>query len=80
MTPGAIDSYVAASVARWRATRRAGQAEVNEPGLYGLLGCDEDPRVRLLVTDDEAYAGLVALSLDARAGTITVFSRAALLR
>ena len=77
MAAGSTDFYVAASLARWRATRCTGQAEVNEPGLRGLLGCNEDPRVRLLVTDDEAYTGLAARSSDLQAGMITVFATAA---
>jgi ribosomal protein S18 acetylase RimI-like enzyme len=76
MTAGSIDFYVAASVARWRDLRRPGQREVNQPGLYGLLAGDEDPRARLLVTDDQAYAGLVELCAEARAGMINVFAAA----
>jgi GNAT superfamily N-acetyltransferase len=57
--------------------RRADQSEVNQPGLYGLLGCDEDPRLQLLVTDDQAYTGLVTLCARARAGMVTVFAAAA---
>jgi GNAT superfamily N-acetyltransferase len=76
MTAASIDFYVAASVARWREGRRPDQREVNQPGLHGLLACDEDPRVRLLVTDDQAYAGLVELCAEARAGMINVFTAA----
>jgi GNAT superfamily N-acetyltransferase len=76
MTAESIGFYVAASVARWRALRRPGQPEVHQAGLHGLLACDEDPRVRLLVTDDQAYPKLVAVCAGARAGMITVFAEA----
>ncbi len=76
MTGDAIDFYVAASIARWQAMRRPSQREVRLPGLYGLLSCDEDPRIRCLVTDDRAYAELVTLSAGARAGMIKVFAEA----
>jgi GNAT superfamily N-acetyltransferase len=71
------DFYVAASIARWRAMRHVGQSEVNQPGLYGLLACDKDPRMQLLVTDDRAHAGLISLCAGARAAAITVFAAAA---
>jgi GNAT superfamily N-acetyltransferase len=71
--PEPIDVYVAASIARWRAMRHADQREVNQPGLYGLLACDSDPRMQLLVTDDQAHTGLTSLCAGARVATITVF-------
>ena len=71
------DIYVAAAVARWEAIRRPGQAEVDEPGVHGLLARADDPLIRLLVTDDRAYDLLAALLAHARAGIINVFAAAA---
>src|ERR1039457_6249911 len=71
-----IDVYVGAVVARWDAIRRAGQREVDEPGVRGLLPCADDARIRLLVTDDRAYQVLARLLPDARAGMISVFEAA----
>jgi GNAT superfamily N-acetyltransferase len=56
--------------------RRPGQPAVDEPGVTGLLPCAEDPRARLLVTDDRAYDALAALLPDVGAGLINVFAPA----
>ena len=56
--------------------RHADQSEVNEPGLHGLLACDSDPRMQLLVTDDRAHTGLSSLCAGAPPATITVFAAA----
>jgi GNAT superfamily N-acetyltransferase len=77
VTLESIEFYVAASIARWQAMRRPSQADVRQPGLYGLLACDEDPHLRLLVTSDMAYDALGALCAGARAGMIKVFAEAA---
>src|SRR4051794_16021350 len=44
--------------------------------MYGLLGCDSDPRARLLVMDDRAYDELRTHLPDVRAGHITAFPKA----
>ena len=49
---------------------------LNEPGLRGLIAPDGDPRARLLVVDDRAYARLADLLPHFRGGTITVFAAA----
>jgi ribosomal protein S18 acetylase RimI-like enzyme len=54
-----------------------GQATVEEVGLRGVLPGAEDSRIRLLVTDDQAYDRVAALLPDARAGMIRVFGTAA---
>jgi ribosomal protein S18 acetylase RimI-like enzyme len=77
LVSSSIDVYVGAAVARWDVMRRAGQLEVDEPGVRGLASCAEDPLTRLLVTDDRAYDLLAELLPDARAGIINVFAAAA---
>lgn len=77
METAPIDAYVAAFVARCEVIRRPGQSMVDEPGVSGLLACDDAPRVRLLVTDDRGYDALAALLPGARAGMINVFEPAA---
>ena len=72
----AAEIYVAGFVARCRFMRRAGQRELDDPGLHGLLGASNDPRIRLLVTDDRAYDELAALLPDTHAGMISVFAGA----
>lgn len=57
--------------------RTRGQATVEEIGLRGVLPGAGDPRIRLLVTDDQAHDGLAALLPDARAGMIRIFGTAA---
>lgn len=54
-----------------------GRPRVDAPGVRGLLGGTEDPRVRLLVTDDRARDALAALMRDARFGMISIFGAAA---
>ncbi len=71
-----LDVYVSATVARWEVMRRPGQQVVGQPGLHGLLACADDPLIRLLVTDDRAYARLAALLPDARAGLVNVVAAA----
>lgn len=77
MTSAALDVYVAAFLARCAATRRAGQAIIDEPGIHGLLPGVGDRRTRLLVTDDRARHRLPAVADGARAGMITVCAAAA---
>lgn len=74
-TPAGV--YVATFLARRDAARRPGQAKVDEPGVHGLHPSSDDPRIRLLVTDDRAYDVLRALLGDARAGIVSVFATAA---
>lgn len=76
MQISSIDVYVAAFVARCDVMLRPGRAEVDEPGVRGLLSWTEDPRSRLLVTDDRAYDVLAGLLSDARAGMVSVFAAA----
>jgi ribosomal protein S18 acetylase RimI-like enzyme len=71
-----IDVYVGAAVARWGVMRHPGQLVVEEPGVRGLLPCAEEPRARLLVTDDRAYDLLAALLPGTRCGTVSVFAAA----
>ena len=73
----AIDVYIAAFVARCEPMRRSGRAMIDRPGVRGLLASSDDPRIRLLVTDDRAYDVLSALLADARAGMVNVVARAA---
>ena len=70
---GRVDAYVAAFVGRCEHMRRPGQPEMDEPGVRGLLPSIDDPRTRLLVTDDRAYDVLAGLLTDAEGGVITVF-------
>jgi GNAT superfamily N-acetyltransferase len=73
---GPVDVYAGGTVARWEVMRRPGQAMIDEVGLRGLLPCAEDPRLRVLVTDDRAHDALAALLPQARAGIVTVFAAA----
>lgn len=57
--------------------RSRGQATVEEVGLRGVLPGAGDPRIRLLVTDDQAHDALAALLPAARAGMIRIFATAA---
>ena len=66
MRSASLDVYVAAFLARCGAMRRPGQTKIDEPGLHGLLSISDDPRIRLLVTDDRAHDVLSALLTDAR--------------
>ena len=72
----AADLYLAAFQARWDAMRSPGRPHVDEPGVCGLLGGSEDPRVRLLVTDDRAHDVLAGLLPGARAGLVSIFDTA----
>lgn len=74
--PSSIDVYVAAFVARCNVIRLPGQRELSVPGARGLLPIADDPRIRLLVTDDRAYEELARLLPDARAGSINVIAAA----
>jgi ribosomal protein S18 acetylase RimI-like enzyme len=71
-----VGVYVAAFRARRDVVRGIGQAEVDEPGVLGLLSSGDDPSARLLVTDDRAYDVLVALLPGIRRGMIKVFAAA----
>jgi GNAT superfamily N-acetyltransferase len=71
-----IDVYVASFVGRCELMRCPDRAELDVPGLRGLLASSQDPRIRLLVTDDRAYDALAALLPDARAGMVRVFEAA----
>ena len=71
-----LDLYVAAFRSRCVAHRRPGSAEVDEPGVQGLLPGTEDPLARLLVTDDRAYEVLEALLPRVETGMITAFASA----
>jgi ribosomal protein S18 acetylase RimI-like enzyme len=64
--------YVAAFLARCNGP------QVDEPGMHGVPPAAGDPRARLLVTDDHAYAALASLLPDIRAGMINVLAEAAL--
>ncbi|HEY5427648.1 MAG TPA: GNAT family N-acetyltransferase [Solirubrobacteraceae bacterium] len=77
MPTAAIDVYIAAFVTRCEPMRRSGRAMIDRPGVRGLLASSDDPRIRLLVTDDRAYDVLSALLADARAGMVNVVARAA---
>ena len=72
-----VDLYSAAFLARCKPMRTRGQATVEEIGLRGVLPGAGDPRIRLLVTDDQAHDGLAALLPVARAGMIRIFGTAA---
>ncbi len=52
METPAVDVYVGAFLARYR-------ADIDEPGLHGLIASSDGPS-RLLVTDDRAHGALVA--------------------
>ena len=56
--------------------RRRGRTTVDGIGLRGVLPGSEDPRIQLLVTDDQAYDALADLLPDARGGMIRVFGTA----
>ena len=75
--PASLDVYVAVFRARCDVVRRSSQLRVDEPGVHGLLPSSEDPRARLLVTDDRAYEVLDALLPGLHAGMIRVFAAAA---
>jgi len=77
LRPEAIDLYVAAFLARCDAMQGPAQPKVDGLGVRGLLAGDEDPRIRLLVTDDRAYDVLAGLLADARAGMLSIFGAAA---
>jgi GNAT superfamily N-acetyltransferase len=68
-----LDLYVAAFVDRMRGERLVGQREVNEAGLYGLLGAGDGSQARLLVVDDHAYDALVDILATLRMGVASVF-------
>jgi hypothetical protein len=50
----ATDIYVDLFLARREILRGPGQPNLDEPGVCGLLASPDDPRIRLLVTDDKA--------------------------
>ena len=72
----AIDTYIASFRARCDLLRRPGRAEIDEPGVHGLLSGADDPPARLLVTDDRAYDLLAALLPEVRSGMIVVVTDA----
>jgi hypothetical protein len=80
MRSTSLDVYVAGFLARCDAMPRPDQTTVDGPGLHGLLPASDDPRIRLLVTDDRVHDALSALLIDARAGFISVSEAAALRR
>ncbi len=76
METSSIDFYVSAVIARYSVMRRPDQQKLDEPGVHGLLPSSDDPRIRLLVTDDRAWEVLAALVPEAGAGMISVFAAA----
>jgi GNAT superfamily N-acetyltransferase len=72
----AIELYIRAFHARCDVAASAGQEQLDEPGVRGVLAWTGGPRARLLVTDDRAYDVLAALLADIRAGMINVFASA----
>ena len=56
--------------------RRRGRTTVADIGLRGVLPATEDPRIQLLVIDDQAHDALVGLLPLARTGMIRVFETA----
>lgn len=76
LSAAAIDLYVAAFLARCEAMRRLDRPTIDEPGVRGRLASSEDPRVRLLVTDDRAHDVLTEVAPRAGAGMISVLGRA----
>lgn len=76
MKTESVDVYVAGFVARCKVMRGPDQLEVDEPGMHGLLPSAEDPRTRLLITDDRAYDRLAAVLPAACAGIINVLAAA----
>ena len=71
-----VELYAAAFLARCQTLRSRGQPLLAEAGLHGVLSVTEDPDVRLLVTDDQAYDALAALLPDAHTGTVRTFETA----
>jgi ribosomal protein S18 acetylase RimI-like enzyme len=69
------DLYAAAFLARCEAMRGR-RATIAKAGLRGVIHDVKDPRVQLLVTDDQAHDVLGALLPDARAGMIRIFATA----
>jgi ribosomal protein S18 acetylase RimI-like enzyme len=72
----AKELYIAAFTARCDALQTPGRPKVEELGVRGLLAGSDDPRIRLLVTDDRAGDVLPALVRDVRAGMVSVFAPA----
>lgn len=56
--------------------RNSGRRTVDGLGVRGLLAGADDPRIRVLVTDDRAYDVLAGLLPDARAGLVSVLATA----
>jgi GNAT superfamily N-acetyltransferase len=56
--------------------RSRGRTIVDGIGLRGVLPGTEDPRIQLLVTDDQAHDGLADLLPGARGGMIRIFGTA----
>ena len=71
-----VDLYAAAFDARCESMRRRGRTTVDSIGLRGVLPATEDPRIQLLVVDDQAHDALADLLPDARGGMIRVFGTA----
>ena len=72
----AIDIYGAAFVARYGGDSDDGGAPVIEPGLYGVVPTQDDPAIRLLVTDDRAYGRLTTEVRGARRGIVNIVETA----
>ncbi len=68
--------YSAGFLARCETLQSPGRTVIAEPGLLGVPAGIEDPRLQLLVTDDQAHDGLAALLPEAKAGMIRVFATA----
>lgn len=56
--------------------RRRGRTTVDRIGLRGVLPGTEDPRIQLLVIDDQAHDALADLLPEARAGMIRILGTA----
>jgi len=71
-----VDLYAAAFQARCESMRRRGRTTVDGIGLRGVLPGNEDPRIQLLVIDDQAHDTLADLLPEARRGMIRIFGTA----
>jgi GNAT superfamily N-acetyltransferase len=76
MDSAPLDVYVRAFLARCAVMSGSGQPVLDQPGIHGLVPRGRDRQIRLLVTDDRARDLLPTLTVDARAGMITVCSAA----
>ena len=71
-----VELYAAAFLAQCQTLRCRGEPLLAGAGLHGVLSRTEAPKVRLLVTDDQAYDALAALLPDAHIGTVRTFEMA----